>query len=82
MDGLIEKNDTQYFIDNKMRLEFVERELNKKRKYTEERVNHFGYHTKMSSKFDNEYALYEHQRVLKYYDICLGRVATLKKNWL
>jgi len=81
MDGLIEKIDTQYFIDNKMRLEFVEGELNKKGKYTEERVNHFGYHTKMSSKFDNEYALYEHKRALGYYVTCLERVATLKKNF-
>ena len=78
MDGLIEKNDTQYFIDNKMRLDFVERELNKKRKYTEERVSHFGYHTKWSSKYDNEYALYEHKKAKGYYDICLERVATLR----
>ena len=82
MDGLIERIDTQYYIDNKMRLEDVERELNKKRKYTEERVSHFGYHKKWSSKYDNEYALYEHERVLKYYDTCLERVATLKKSWL
>ena len=71
------KLDTLATKDNEAAFVKVKLELETQRDKTKELVGHYDYHTKWSSKLDNEYALYEHNVALEAYTRGLGFVDAL-----
>jgi len=82
MTETIEQTKNLSVSDNKVLLKDVEDKLKKKLEYTEERVNHFDYHARWSSSYDNSYVLYEHKKAKGYYDICLDDLRRYKNIYL